>query len=63
MKLPLKKIAGLCGGLIFVGGLITILVVTIHCNKSYLLIFQILIVTLILKYILIIQYVNQQLMM
>ena len=33
MKLPLKKIAGLCGGLIFVGGLIIILVVTIHCNK------------------------------
>lgn len=33
MKLPLKNIAGLCGGLIFVGGLIIILVVTIHCNK------------------------------
>lgn len=33
MKLPPKKIAGLCGGLIFVGGLITIPVVTIHYNK------------------------------
>lgn len=33
MKLSPKKIAALCGGLFFVGGLVTIPIVTIHYNK------------------------------